>query len=94
MRQHPADREEAGLHDGIDAAAHPRLARHLVRIDDEKAQLAVEDLLLHLARQMIPHLLGRIRRVEKERRTAIGRRQHIHPFEERELMASDEAGPA
>ncbi len=91
LRQHPAHREEAGLHDGVDAPAHAGLARHLVCIDDVNAQLARDDLLLHLARQMIPNFIGRVRRVEQEGRAAIGRREHIHPFEKRELMASDEA---
>ncbi len=34
--KHTGDGEEAGLHDGVDAAAHAGFARDLVRVDHEK----------------------------------------------------------
>ena len=38
-RQHAGDGEEAGLHDGVDAAAHAGDLGHLVAIDDVELQL-------------------------------------------------------
>ena len=53
----PEMREEAGLHDGVDAAAHARLAGHLVGVDHEEPEPLLDDLLLHLARQVVPDLV-------------------------------------
>ena len=57
-RQHAGDREEAGLQDGVDPAAEAGVARDLRGVDHEQAQLLVDDLLLHRARQTVPRLLG------------------------------------
>ena len=56
-RQHAADGEEAGLHDGVDAAAHAGDLGHFVAIDDVELQLLGDDLLLHQARQLVPDLV-------------------------------------
>ena len=48
-RQHAADGEEAGLHDGVDALAHAGLLGHFVAVDDVELQLLLDDLLLHRA---------------------------------------------
>ena len=59
-RQHAADGEEAGLHDGVDAAAHAGIVGHLVAVDHVELELLVDDLPLHRARQV--DTWGRIRR--------------------------------
>jgi hypothetical protein len=38
-RQHAGDREEAGLHDGVDAPAHPGVAGHAVGVDHVDLEL-------------------------------------------------------
>ena len=43
-RQHAGEREEAGLHHGVDAAAHARLAGHAVGVDHAEAEALVDDL--------------------------------------------------
>ena len=42
-RQNPADREEAGLHDGIDAVAHLGFARDLVGIDQVELEFLLDE---------------------------------------------------
>ena len=64
----PREREEAGLHDRVDAPLQAGLARDAVGVDDEEAQLLLDDLLLDLARQLVPDRLGAVRRVQEERR--------------------------
>ena len=51
-RQNPADGKEASLHDGIDAVAHLRLARDLVRIDQVELEFLLDDGFLHRLRQV------------------------------------------
>ena len=65
-RQHAADGEEAGLHDGVDAGAHAGLLGHLVAVDDVELQFLLDDLLLHRARQLVPDLVAAVRAVEQE----------------------------
>ncbi len=65
-RQHAGDGEEADLHDRVDAAAHPGVARHSVGVDHVEFQLFVDDLLLDRARQLIPDLIRAKGRVEQE----------------------------
>ena len=81
-RQHAGDREEAGLQHGVDAAAEPHLARDLGRVDDEEAQLLVDDLLLHRARQMVPDLVRAVGAVEQEGGARRGQPQHVDAAEE------------
>jgi hypothetical protein len=45
-RQHAADGEEAGLHDGVDARAHAGFARHLVAVDHVELDLLAQHLFL------------------------------------------------
>ncbi len=56
-RQDPADGEEAGLHDGIDAVAHLRLARDLVRIDQVELEFLLDNDFLRRLRQVVPYLV-------------------------------------
>ena len=41
-RQDAGDGKEAGLHHGVDAAAHARFARNFARVDDEETSRAVQ----------------------------------------------------
>ena len=91
-RQDAGDREEAGLHDRVDPAAHARLARHRGRVDRVEADALVDQLLLHLARQLLPDLVGRVGRVQQEDRPLRRVFEHVDPFQELELMARDEPG--
>jgi hypothetical protein len=45
-RQDAAQREEAGLHDRIDAIRHAQITRHLMRVNHIEAQPLVEDVSL------------------------------------------------
>ena len=54
--------------------------------------LLVDQLLLHLARQPLPDLVGRVGRVQQEDRPVRRVLEHVDPFQELELMAGDEPG--
>ena len=65
-RQHAADGEEAGLHDGVDAPAHAGVLGHLVAIDHVELEFLVDDLLLHRSGQVVPDLVRPVGAVEQE----------------------------
>src|SRR5437016_11129666 len=90
--QNAADGEKACLHDGVDAAAHARFPRHAVSIDQIEFELLVDDGLLDLARQMAPNFFLTKGGVQQEGCAWLGRREHVDAIDERELVASDEAG--
>ena len=94
-RQRLRDREEAGLHDRVDAPLQARLARDAEGVDDEEAQLPRDDLLLHLAAGARP------RRRRGRRASSAGTRapsarglEDVVAVDELELVAGDEAGAA
>jgi hypothetical protein len=89
-RQHAANGKEASLHDGVDAAAHPGIARDFVSIDHEKLQTLLDDGFLRRSRQMVPNIFGTKRRVQQECAAGLRRRKNVHAFEKRELVAGDE----
>ena len=89
-RQHAADREEAGLHDGVDAAAHAGRARDGIAVDHEEAQFLLEDGFLHLPGNVLPDFVGAKGRVHQERGARFGGRQNVDAIEELELVAGDE----
>ena len=91
-RQQARDREEARLHDRVDARAHAGALRQVVGVDREEADLLVDDLFLHLPRQVVPDLVGGKRRVQQERRARRGMLEHVDLVHELELVAGDEAG--
>ena len=91
-RQHAGDGEEAGLHDGVDAPAHARPLGQLEGVDGEEADLLLDHLLLHLARQVVPHRVRGVRRVEQEDRARGGVLEHVDLVDELELVAGDEPG--
>ena len=64
----------------------------LVGVDRVEADPLLDDLLLHLARQLVPDLVGGQRRVQQERRARRGVLEHVDLVDELELVAGDEAG--
>ena len=91
-RQHAADGEEAGLHDGVDARAHAGFARHLVAVDHVELDLLAQHLLLRGLGQLVPDFGRGVGRVEQEDRARHGRFQHVHLLEEAEVVAGHKAG--
>ena len=89
-RQHSADGEEAGLHDGVNAPAHARCARHFYRVNHVEAQFLLQDCLLCGARKIVPNLVRTERTVEKEDRPGLGCLQNVEALHETELMAGHE----
>ena len=90
-RQDAADREEAGLHDGVDAAAHAGLFSHGVAVHHVELQLLFDDLLLDGAREMVPNLVRAVKRIQQERCARPRGPEHVHALEEGELVAGHEA---
>ena len=68
------------------------VAGHPVGVDHVELQLLVDDLLLHLAGQVVPDLVRPVGAVQQERRPGHGHRQHVDPLGEVELVAGDEVG--
>ncbi len=90
--QHAGEVEEARLHDRVDPRSETDLLGHPVRVDDEQLQVLVDQLLLHLDRQLIEHLVCWIRRVQQERAAGLGQLKHLHRAQERELVDADHVG--
>ena len=63
-RQHTANREEAGLHDGVDAPTHAGIVAHPVTVYHVKLELLIDDLPLHGARQVVPDFVRPVDAVE------------------------------
>ena len=80
--QDAAEREETGLHDGIDASSHACLASNLVRIDHIEMQLLLRDGLLDFKRQMLPDVLWSIEAVEEEDPALAGILEDIKALQE------------
>ncbi len=91
-RQDTRQGEEASLHDRVDAASHPRVGRHLDAVYHVELEPFVDDLLLRLLRQLVPHLVSAVRAVEQERRAGGGDFQHVHLLDEVELVTGHEIG--
>ena len=70
----------------------PALRRQCVGVDGEEAELLLDDLLLHLARQVVPDLVGREWGVQQERRARRRVLEHVDLVDELELVAGDEPG--
>ena len=88
-RQHTADGEEAGLHNGIDAPAHTSSLSHLVSINHIEAQVFIDDGLLSLSGDFIPDLVRSIRAVEQEDRSRRSVLEDVKALQEIELVAAD-----
>ncbi len=89
-RQHSADGKKARLHDRVDAPAHAGLLGDLVSVNHVESEFLVNDLFLHRARQVIPHLVRPVGAVEQKDRARLGRLKQVEPLQERELVARDE----
>src|SRR4030095_14089110 len=88
--QNARDTEEAGLHDRIDASAHPNFLGERISIDRIKANLFPNYLLLHFARQLVPYGRRISGCVQKKHCALRGVFEHIDLVDELELMAGDE----
>ena len=87
-RQHTADREEAGLHDRVDAIAHADcLCATAIRVDRIDLDLLGDNCFLDRARQLVPNLFRFVRTVQQERRAIFGRIENLVTLEEIELVA-------
>ena len=90
-RQHPGDREEAGLEDGVCAPSKTHLTGDLRGVDDEEAEALVDDLPLHRPRQLVEDHVGSVGCIEQEDAARRRQPQDILSLEEACLVASDEA---
>ena len=88
--QDAGDGKEAGLHHDVDAALHAGGIYHRERVDEVEADALVDQRLLHLAREMVPDRLLRVRSIEQEDRARRGVLEHVELVEEGELVAADE----
>ena len=70
-RQHTADREEAGLHDRVDAIAKLILFGNRIRIDRIDLDLLVDDLSPELSAADAPKLRRLVRTVKQQRRARL-----------------------
>ena len=87
--QDAADGKETRLHDGVDAPAHAGLLGDFVSVNHVELEFLFDDLLLHRARQVIPHFFRAIDAVQQERCARLGGLEHVIALEERELVARD-----
>ena len=92
-RHDTGDREETGLQHRVGARPETRGPRNRGGVDDVKGDTQLYDPVLHRARQLLPHLIRRIGRVDQQRRTGLGELQHVHPLQDRPVMAADEVRP-
>ena len=93
-RQHAADGEEAGLHDGVDAGAHAGFAGDFVGINHKEAEFLFQDGFLNLAGYVTPDFFGTKRRVEQERCPGFGRSKDVNAIDKLELVAGHKARAA
>ena len=89
-RQHAGDREEAVCMIVLMRPPMPVSLGHLQGVDHVELQLLLDELLLHLARQVVPDLVRAVRGVEQEDAARAGELQDVELLQERELVAGDE----
>ena len=89
-RQHLRQMEEAGLQDGVGAHAQAGAHGDVGGVDHPELELAIDQRLLHFARQMVPDLVGAIGAVEQKGAAGPGLAQHVDAAQEVELVAGDE----
>ncbi len=90
-RKHARDREEARLQHDVDPAREADLAGDPARVDRVQLDALREDLVLDRAGQRVPHLVGRVRAVQEQRRAVRGAAEDVDTVEHPELVAADEA---
>ncbi len=93
-RQHAGEREEAGLHDGIDARAHAGGLGDADRVNHVELDLLLDQGLLGRPRELVPDLVHAVVRVEQERAAGHQVLEHVVAVQEDRLMAGDEIGLA
>src|SRR4026208_6074 len=86
-RQHAAQREEAGLHDRIDAVTELAVSSNTVRIYRINPELLLDDHLLHGRQQVVPHVF--VRTIDQQSRALDRCVENVVLTEKRELMHSD-----
>ena len=91
-RQRAGELEEAGLHHGVDAVAQARFVGDGVGVDDPELEVLVDQLLLHVARQVVPDLVCRVGAVQQEGGALAGEVEHLHALEQAELVAGQKVG--
>jgi hypothetical protein len=90
-RQHPGDREEAGLQHDVDPPGKTDLAGDPAGVDRVHVDALGQDLLLDRPRQGVPDLLRRVPAVDQERRAGRRAPKDVEPLEHPEVVAADEA---
>ncbi|MNF65088.1 hypothetical protein D3C84_468390 [compost metagenome] len=90
-RQHPGQREEAGLHDGVDAIAHAVLLGHPIPVDAVELDIEGADTGAQPLGQLTPHLVSLIGGIEQQGRPFGGVLQQIDRFDKAPLVAADKA---
>ena len=90
-RQHAGDREEAGLEHDVDPPGEADLARDPAGVDRVHVDPLGQDLLLDRPRQRSPDLVRRVSAVQQEGGARRRTTEHVDLFEQRELVAADEA---
>ncbi|CAB4853453.1 unannotated protein [freshwater metagenome] len=88
--QHAGEAEETGLHDGVDTAGEASISGNRGSVDGVQLQLPIDDLLLHLSGETVPHVVGAVRRVDQHRRASGSEPQHVHARQEVPLMNTHE----
>ena len=94
VRKGSGEREEAGLHDGVDPPAHAGLAGDRVGVDGEKFRFPRDDFLLHFARERGPEPLGCDRGVQQHDRSLLGVGHEVILVDELGLVNTDKLGAA
>src|SRR5690242_18150775 len=88
--QHARQSEKAGLQYGVGAVSEANLLGNPAGVDHEKLQILIDDGPLYRLRQMVPHRLGSIGRVQEENGAGGREPENVLPLEEMELVAADE----
>ena len=89
-RQDAGDGEEAGLHDGVDAAAHAGLLGNGKSVDRVELQLFFNDGFLAFDREFVPDFFRTVNGVQEEGAALLGEAEDVQFFKEGEHVAADE----
>ncbi len=84
--------EEGGLHNDVDARPQAKLFTQSHPVDNIELQLFVNNLLLHIFRQIRPDIVFAKGRVQQEGCTLFGIFEHVVLFQERKVMTGNKVG--
>ena len=87
-----ADLEERRLHHRVDPGSETDALSNFECVDVEEPKLFFDDLLLHLAGQMVEDLIGRNLTVQEEHATLAKRSEHVVAADIRRIVTGDEIG--